>query len=92
MQEIVCKKCQYAWKYAGDKHRTSCPRCKTSVTLRRHYSTYPVTETVPVVPTDFKFPYRLWKDARFIQRMQNLPSMGEDHITLKTDINGVLSL
>lgn len=32
--QIVCKKCGYAWQYAGTKRRTSCSKCKTSITIR----------------------------------------------------------
>ena len=31
--QIVCKKCGYTWEYAGNKLRTSCSKCKTSVTI-----------------------------------------------------------
>lgn len=35
--KLVCKKCAYRWEYTGNKHRTSCSRCKTSVTLQQQH-------------------------------------------------------
>ena len=39
-----------------------------------------------------KFPLSLWKDVRFKQRIDHAPSLGENHIVLKVDKDGVLSL
>lgn len=33
MQELVCKKCGYVWRYTGNKRRISCSKCKTSITI-----------------------------------------------------------
>lgn len=54
MQKLVCKRCKHQWEYAGDKHRTSCPKCKTSITILGHPDVYTIEDkprtTVEFVP------------------------------------------
>src|SRR5512134_3293758 len=94
MQEIVCKKCGYAWKYAGTKARTSCSKCKTSVTLSAVDKVIQeINKTLnqsPSLMTEVQFPLSLWKDARLAQRFMALKSTGESSIILKVDSQKVL--
>lgn len=39
-----------------------------------------------------KFPLSLWKDFRLRQQIDHAPSLGEDHIVLKVDKDGILYL
>ena len=38
---LVCKKCMHEWEYTGTKHRTSCSKCKTSITLQQQQEPEP---------------------------------------------------
>lgn len=42
--------------------------------------------------TKVKFPLSLWKDVRLRQQIDHAPSLGEDHIVLKVDNDGILYL
>lgn len=34
--ELVCKRCQYKWKYRGNSvWYCSCPKCRTAVSVRK---------------------------------------------------------
>jgi hypothetical protein len=106
MQQLVCKKCGYAWQYAGNKHRTSCSKCKTSITVvhQQTAASQPKLEPTAYIekmieqdsnktkPQSVKFPLSLWRDVRFKQRIDHAPSLGEDHIVLKVDNDGILFL
>lgn len=39
-----------------------------------------------------KFPYSLWKDARFQQRMMAVKSTGETYLEVTCDMDGMISL
>lgn len=94
---LVCNRCNHYWQYAGDKHRTSCPKCKTSITVHQH-------QLVPQqqqqqdhdltnhVIKEVKMPKSLWKDVRLSQRFMALDNMGEKWVMLKVDSEGILSL
>lgn len=99
--QIRCKKCKYAWEYAGNKHRTSCPKCKTSVTLSTissmvHVSTG-VIEGEPVYRvtshlTEVKLPLKLLDSIAFAKAKAWAKTNGQDYIELKPNSEGVLSL
>jgi hypothetical protein len=107
MHQLVCKNCGYAWQYKGDKKRTSCSKCKTSITIIPPNT---VDEQLKQIIDDkkakdvnmkvigellqqqVKFPLSLWRDVRFKQRIDHAPSLGEDHIVLKVDNDGILFL
>lgn len=104
--EVICKKCGYIWRYTGNKKRISCSKCKTSITIHtpplpvrlKKEAQQDVTEVISL-PTgqpkelkDVKFPLALWRDVRLRQRIDHAPSLGDDHIVLKVDKDGILYL
>jgi len=88
MQEIICKKCGYAWQYAGTKRRTSCSKCKTSITLPA-VNVYRVPIALPV--NNISLPLKLLDSLAFERAKAWAKTNGED-IKLKTDDKGILSL
>lgn len=98
--QLVCKKCGYAWQYAGNKHRTSCSKCKTSITIKsqpqivdgskKHLIT--ASHHTTLTNHSIQIPIELLNSLAFNRAIQWAKTNGEDYITLKANSEGILSL
>jgi hypothetical protein len=101
---LVCSKCGHKWYYKGNKHRISCSKCKTSITLQNPYVKQPETRTVnvpethtvnvPITITQKTFPLtlELLDSIKFSRAKAWAKTNGQDRIELIVNSEGVLSL
>lgn len=93
---LVCKRCKHEWEYAGDKHRTSCPKCKTSITVKNPYVKEPETRTfyrpITITQNTHRLTLELLDSIKFSRAKSWAKTNGQDYIELKVNSEGVLSL
>lgn len=94
---LTCTRCGYKWNYTGTKHRTSCSKCRTSITIvKRNNAIYTIQERQPLrKPMDAKtirLYLKLIDSLAFSRAKSWAKTNGQDYIELKTDDNGQASL
>lgn len=97
IMQLSCTKCGYVWNYSGNKHRTSCSKCRTSITIVKHANAiYTIQERQPLSkPLDNKtirLYVKLIDSLAFTRAKSWAKTNGQDYIELKTDDNGDASL
>lgn len=91
VMQLSCKKCGYTWQYAGNKHRTSCSKCRTSITLSGIDKT--IQEVEKVLNT--KRQYRLTRktiDSHAWTKAYGWSNSNKEDIIFKANDEGILSL